>query len=190
MMTIHNSKGLEFDSVFIVGLEEGLFPHAKSLEHADALEEERRLFYVGMTRARERLFISLAKQRTWWGVVRFTKPSPFLIEIPEDHLQILATAKQLPQTKPTAPSHREVFLGKSPESPNYIEDEPFSDEYEYQEELHVGDVVAHNTYGRGTITRVYTSGGTLNYKIFFSKDNREKTVMAKYAMLKKIDREF
>lgn len=190
MMTIHNSKGLEFDSVFIVGLEEGLFPHANSLENADSLEEERRLFYVGMTRARERLFISLAQQRTWWGAVRFPKPSSFLIEIPEDHVQIVENAKSQPRAKSIALTDIEISSSKSHESPNYIEDEPFSDEYEHQEELNVGDAVIHNTYGYGTITRVYTSGGTLNYKVFFSKDNREKTVMPQYAKLKKAADEY
>lgn len=87
LMTIHNGKGLEFTAAFIVGLEEGLFPHANSRENYDLLEEERRLCYVGMTRAKERLYVSAAETRFIWGSFRSMRPSRFLREIPRHYIK-------------------------------------------------------------------------------------------------------
>lgn len=87
LMTIHNGKGLEFTAVFLVGMEEDLFPHANSRESYDALEEERRLCYVGMTRAKERLYLSAAETRFIWGTHRMMRPSRFLKEIPKEYIQ-------------------------------------------------------------------------------------------------------
>ena len=82
LMTLHNAKGLEFDVVFLVGLEDGLLPHSRSLESGEELEEERRLFYVGLTRAREKAFLSLARRRNLFGSFRDTVPSRFLYDLP------------------------------------------------------------------------------------------------------------
>ncbi len=82
LMTLHNAKGLEFDVVFLVGLEDGLLPHSRSLESPAELEEERRLFYVGLTRAREKAFLSLARRRNLFGSFRDTAPSRFLFDLP------------------------------------------------------------------------------------------------------------
>jgi DNA helicase-2/ATP-dependent DNA helicase PcrA len=86
-MTLHSAKGLEFESVFLPGLEEGLLPHSRSLTGADALEEERRLCYVGMTRAMERLYLSWARSRQVFGQRRLSDPSRFLAEVPQDRLE-------------------------------------------------------------------------------------------------------
>ncbi len=82
LMTLHNAKGLEFDTVFLVGLEDGLLPHSRSLESSAEVEEERRLFYVGLTRAREKAFLSLARRRNLFGSFRDTVPSRFLNDLP------------------------------------------------------------------------------------------------------------
>jgi len=82
LMTLHSAKGLEFDTVFVIGMEESIFPHARSFDDEVALEEERRLCYVGMTRARKRLYLSAARQRALYGETRYNKPSRFLLEIP------------------------------------------------------------------------------------------------------------
>lgn len=87
LMSIHNSKGLEYDTVFLVGLEEELFPHARSYGKEDELEEERRLCYVGMTRAEERLFLTNASVRYVWGNMKAQAPSRFLKEIPKDFME-------------------------------------------------------------------------------------------------------
>ncbi len=84
LITLHAAKGLEFDVVFIAGLEEGVFPHARALEDPRQMEEERRLAYVGLTRARKRLYLTHAAQRATWGRSGFSVPSRFLIEIPEE----------------------------------------------------------------------------------------------------------
>ena len=84
LITLHAAKGLEFDVVFIAGLEEGVFPHARSLDDPRQMEEERRLAYVGLTRARKRLYLTHAAQRATWGRAGFSVPSRFLIEIPEE----------------------------------------------------------------------------------------------------------
>jgi len=89
LMTVHAAKGLEFDSVFITGIEEGLFPHENSLMEAAGLEEERRLMYVAITRARERLYLTLAQSRMLHGQTRYAMRSRFLDEIPEQHLKWL-----------------------------------------------------------------------------------------------------
>ncbi|GAB4213882.1 MAG: UvrD-helicase domain-containing protein [Rhodoferax sp.] len=89
LMTVHASKGLEFDAVFITGLEEGLFPHENSLGQRDSLEEERRLMYVAITRARQRLMLSHAQTRLLHGQTRYNLPSRFLEELPEDALKHL-----------------------------------------------------------------------------------------------------
>jgi DNA helicase-2/ATP-dependent DNA helicase PcrA len=81
-MTLHNAKGLEFDVVFLVGLEDGLLPHSRSADSPMEIEEERRLFYVGLTRARERAFLSLARRRNLFGSYRDTVPSRFLHDLP------------------------------------------------------------------------------------------------------------
>src|SRR5213078_1544393 len=89
LMTLHSAKGLEFPVVFLTGLEDGVFPHMRSLGEPDELEEERRLCYVGITRARERLYLTNAWCRTLWGSTQYNPPSRFLKEIPE-HLVLVA----------------------------------------------------------------------------------------------------
>jgi DNA helicase-2/ATP-dependent DNA helicase PcrA len=89
LMTMHNGKGLEFDLAFIVGMEEELFPHANSRNETDGLEEERRLCYVGITRAKEQLILSAARSRFLWGTWRMMRPSRFLNEIPKEFIQLV-----------------------------------------------------------------------------------------------------
>jgi len=91
-MTLHSAKGLEYPCVFLVGLEEGIFPSQRSTETPKEIEEERRLFYVGITRAKQYLYLSLAKKRTIFGSTSYNQPSRFLKEIPEDALDGYAEA--------------------------------------------------------------------------------------------------
>ena len=88
LLTLHAAKGLEFPVVFIVGMEEGLFPHSRSLFDINELEEERRLAYVGITRAKELLFLTYADRRLYFGQKINNPPSRFLIDIPEEYLSI------------------------------------------------------------------------------------------------------
>ena len=94
LMTIHSAKGLEFDSVFITGLEEGLFPHENSLQTGDGLEEERRLMYVAITRARKRLYLSFSQTRLLHGQTRYNVKSRFVEELPEANVRWLTPRNQ------------------------------------------------------------------------------------------------
>lgn len=96
LMTLHNGKGLEFQAVFLVGMEEDLFPHANARGSHEALEEERRLCYVGMTRAKEYLYFTAAESRYLWGTARYMRPSRFLSEIPKQYIQKVRMMYELP----------------------------------------------------------------------------------------------
>lgn len=185
LMTIHNGKGLEFDVVFLVGMEEDLFPHANSRDSEPAQEEERRLCYVGMTRAKEYLYLCDVRQRFLWGTTRSQRPSRFLKEIPGEYIEKIRPvffAKSHPHARPLT-------------AQNLIEDEedveePFSDEIDQQvadiEMLAPGDTVFHKDFGIGTIKQAYEGSIGLTFKVFFSKDNRERTLVAKFAKLQKL----
>lgn len=157
MMTLHNSKGLEFETVFLVGLEEDLFPHINVKEDPEGLEEERRLCYVGMTRAKKRLFVTASSYRYMWGGARFMRPSRFFKELPHDHLKNLS---------PISPLAKEE--GISPKS--------FS-------EFGVGDKVRHSEFGEGVIQKTYQGSFGLTYDIYFPSASTIRTLVAKFAKL-------
>lgn len=95
LMTLHSSKGLEFDTVFVIGMEEGLLPHSRSLDDVDQLEEERRLCYVGMTRAKKRLYLTHADHRLYFGRTNYNNPSRFLEELPSNLVEIKGREKEI-----------------------------------------------------------------------------------------------
>lgn len=171
LMTIHNGKGLEFDVTFIAGLEEELFPHINSRESREGMEEERRLFYVGMTRAKEQLYMSCCRFRYIWGTGRTQRPSRFLREVPEEYVEKVRLGIALPKAR------RMEFE---------VVDEPFSDEGRSGEELQQGDAVFHKEFGIGVIRNCYEGSLGLTYTIAFSKDNKERNLVAKYAPLRKL----
>lgn len=157
LMTIHNAKGLEFPVVFIVGMEEGLFPHSRSLYEESQVEEERRLCYVGITRAKERLYLSHAWRRTVWGTVVHSSPSRFINEIPEHLIQV-------PEFELTGKE------GKVPTMPEAVV------------AFNVGDHVKHKHFGEGIVIDVQTRGKIL---VDF-QDHGEKTLLLEYAPLEKV----
>ncbi len=133
LMTLHSAKGLEFPVVFLVGMEEGLFPHQNSFQEPDGIEEERRLCYVGITRAKEKLFLSRARSRMMYGSVNTSMESRFIKEIDDD---LLETEK------------KSVFESSSPKVRT---DHMYHDgDVSYQ----VGDIVIHTIYGRGAVVKV------------------------------------
>jgi ATP-dependent DNA helicase UvrD/PcrA len=163
LMTLHNAKGLEFGAVFVIGMEEGIFPHARSIEER-GVEEERRLCYVGMTRARKRLTVTHASARTLFGNRSYNLPSRFLDELPEDGV----VRERL---RPASWSSYGVPKGSGVE--------PRSD----LPELSTGDSVRHETLGEGIVTRV-EAGGVVTVR--FAGDPAERRLMLEYAPLERI----
>lgn len=176
LMTIHNGKGLEFTAAFLVGLEEDLFPHVNSRNSADAIEEERRLCYVGITRAKEYLYLSYCRTRYLWGTLRVQKPSRFLKELPQEHLEKVSSSRPIFKRV-------EDFTPKSkPKTVVYIEEPspPVGSSFE------PGDRIFHREFGLGEVQEAYEGSLGLTYKVLFDKDNSLKTLVAKYATLSKI----
>ena len=173
LMTIHSAKGLEYDTVFMVGLEEGLFPLQRTVTEPQELEEERRLFYVGATRARKKLYLTTAMSRFRFGEV-LSVPSRFIQEIPEE----LLDAYDLRSYRPAAPrasTPAGTATGAAPTGVYY--------EYEGDELMRPGRLVEHPTFGRGKIIKAEGFGDSLRLEVMFSGLGVKK-IMAKYARLK------
>jgi len=173
LMTLHAAKGLEFESVFLVGLEEGLLPHSRSLSGEDALEEERRLCYVGMTRAMERLHLSWARSRQVFGQRRVAEPSRFLEEIPEESLERSGGLLRLPprrgETPPRwAPPAVAAPLASGPGAS--------------AEPMRPGVRVRHPLFGVGTVLRREGAGDDLKVTVSFPGVGAKKLV-ARFAGL-------
>jgi len=164
MMTVHASKGLEFPVVFIVGLEEGIFPHARSAWEDGQLEEERRLMYVAMTRAQDRLLLTCARQRTLYGATRPNAVSSFVQEIDPQYLEEKGVSSL---------DLRSYVPAESPKPGDS------------QRTFRVGDKVEHKIWGRGMIVSVSDSGGDLLLAIAFP-DQGIKRVLAHLAPITKV----
>lgn len=145
LMTVHSAKGLEFSYVFILGLEEGIFPHSRSLLDRNELEEERRLMYVAMTRAKERLYLLHAQQRMLYGESRSNAPSQFLMEIPEELVERNFGRNSMLQR---------VAKGNMGERPI-----PVEEEVGLSVDLAAGDRIEHRSFGKGIVVDV--NGGVV-----------------------------
>jgi len=154
LMTLHSSKGLEFPVVFLVGLEQGLFPNFRSMEDPAALEEERRLCYVGITRAKERLFVSFARERRLYGSREPASPSLFLGELPRE-LLLTNAATALP--KKMATPIREIKEKRA------AENAPDT----HADDWTVGDRVSHKAYGAGHVTHIFGAGNKICLAVKF-----------------------
>lgn len=176
LMTVHNGKGLEFKTTFLVGMEEDLFPHANSRENDSALEEERRLCYVGMTRAKDHLYLCEARQRFLWGVTRMQRPSRFFLEIPEKNMERFRYSHKTYDPPRIRRPREDDFIDDM--------DQTIPQAEEAMNELIPGAAVFHNEFGIGVIQKAYETSAGLTYKILFSKDQRERSIVAKYGRLK------
>ncbi len=172
LMTLHNAKGLEFPIVFIVGLEEGVFPHMRSLTEPEELEEERRLAYVGITRAKERLYLTHALNRSLWGGVNYNPPSRFLKEIPSALVNKVGD-------EPRRARSGGSFDGASGfgSAPRYPDMERANAGWR------VGQEVSHTRWGSGVITSLSGFGEKAEATIWFS-DVGEKRLLLAYAPIK------
>ena len=162
LMTLHNAKGLEYDAVFIIGCEEGVFPHSRSLEEGNE-EEERRLCYVGITRARKHLWMTHARSRRLFAGRETGFPSRFLSELPEELVEREGTEEQ-------------AMTGWSPGDAGGARPEPGP-----SLSLATGDDVVHASFGEGVVTGVEPGGVIV---VRFSSDGSERKLMADYAPLK------
>lgn len=190
LMTIHSAKGLEFPVVFITGLEEGLFPVSSSTMYEDELEEERRLFYVAVTRAQSKLYISFANQRYKFGIQSYQLKSRFLKEIPEEFIKeffIYEGIKQLFSRKPkqekSSDSGSSIKYEYYPnnKSGNHGKeyDDPSSDKFP---DIQKGVSVVHNTFGNGTVLSITGRGLDKKAEIYFD-DIGLKKIILKYAKM-------
>ncbi len=186
LMTLHVSKGLEYPYVFIVGLEENLFPSSRGEEEdsQSELEEERRLAYVGMTRAREKLFLTYARSRKIWGQEQFNPPSRFLTEIPKE-LTKFSTSFETPSF---VNRHAKSYSAQkvdhdfdSQDFPDYENDSTTSSANGYQK----GQKVRHPTFGVGSIYQTEGSGDQQKISVLFA-DQTIKKFVVKYARLERL----
>ncbi len=164
LMTVHSAKGLEFDAVFITGLEEGLFPHENSQEAEDGVEEERRLMYVAITRARKRLYMSFAQTRMLHGQTRYNVRSRFFDELPDDALKWLSPrveAKWLP-------NHQKAAWVETPEFGNNSIAQSFTSRKESV--WQIGQSVTHQKFGEGVIVNIEGSGTQARANINFGRN--------------------
>ena len=171
MMTLHTAKGLEFKTVFLTGMEEGIFPHSRTLDDPEELQEERRLAYVGLTRARENLFVTRAEYRSAWGAPNYNLASRFIDEIPEKVIEWNQAQEKSPKFKS---SIRKSFT--APKATGKISKTMV---------LEIGDRVSHDTFGLGTVIEVSGEGDRAEASIDFGSFGH-KRLLLRYAPVEKL----
>lgn len=183
LMTLHTAKGLEFPVVFLTGMEDGVFPHMRALGQVKELEEERRLAYVGITRARERLYLTRAAMRSAWGQPSYNPPSRFLEEIPDQHLEWKRTGPMAASAGPTSGITSSLSSSRSRSGPSGFATRRTSDKPTVT--LAVGDRVTHDQFGLGTVTAVEGIGDQAKATVDFG-DERPKKLLLRYAPVEKL----
>ncbi|GHE73096.1 DNA helicase [Streptomyces longispororuber] len=186
LMTLHTAKGLEFPVVFLTGMEDGVFPHMRALGQTKELEEERRLAYVGITRARERLYLTRSSMRSAWGQPSYNPPSRFLEEIPEAHVEWKRTGSMgAPASSGPAggvasslSSSRSRTGGAQGFATRRASEKPVV-------ALAVGDRVTHDQFGLGTVVGVKGSGANAEATVDFGGD-KPKRLLLRYAPVEKL----
>ena len=168
MMTLHSAKGLEFPIVFMVGIEEGLLPHQRSYDSEAELEEERRLCYVGITRAQEHVYLTHARSRRLYRDIDYRIPSRFIEEIPPELVN---------QASPYESPRRPVVSSYDPDEPDFEEEVSFP--------YDVGDVVYHAKFGRGKVTDISGYGFDMRVTVRFERGS-EKILAAAHARLQRV----
>ncbi|MFD5738632.1 DNA helicase PcrA [Streptomyces massasporeus] len=187
LMTLHTAKGLEFPVVFLTGMEDGVFPHMRALGQTKELEEERRLAYVGITRARERLYLTRSTLRSAWGQPSYNPPSRFLEEIPPTHVEWKRTGATAPASSGpvsavaaslSSSRSRSSASGASGFATRRTSEKPVVS-------LAVGDRVTHDQFGLGTVVGVKGTGGNAEATIDFG-DTKPKRLLLRYAPVEKL----
>ena len=181
LMTVHSAKGLEFHSVFISGLEEGLFPHENSMSEADGREEERRLMYVALTRARRRLYLSFAQSRMLHGQTRYNIASSFFQEIPEVLLKRINRVAAYATHAPAAQQDRAAYAGAGLRrvNPSVARAAGMPDP---ASPWRIGQNVTHPKFGAGVIVNAEGRGADARVQVNFHR-NGTKWLALEYAKL-------
>jgi DNA helicase-2/ATP-dependent DNA helicase PcrA len=186
MMTIHSAKGLEFDNVFLCGAEEGIFPSFRSMESSEQMEEERRLCYVAMTRARKKLYITSAERRLLYGQTAYAKPSRFTEEIPPECVTKMGkSARPKPSTMSFAEKRSSggFYGAKASIAAQAVKKPAAASSGSGGGTLgfRAGQKVVHRSFGEGVISELTPMGNDVMLKITFDKVG-DKLMMAKTAM--------
>jgi len=176
MMTLHTAKGLEFPTVFLTGMEEGVFPHSRTLGDPEELQEERRLAYVGLTRARENLFITRAEYRSAWGAPNYNAPSRFLSEIPDSVIEW----NEVQEKAASISSSTRSTIRR-----NFAAPKPTGKSSNNTMKLEIGERVSHDTFGLGTVVAVTGDGDRAEATINFGSFG-EKRLLLRYAPVEKL----
>ncbi len=176
LLTLHSAKGLEFPVVFVTGLEEGLFPLTRQMENDESLEEERRLFYVGATRAKEKLYLTSAKYRRQYGETTQGNISRFLTEIDHEYLDYEDLSyKRNSYEKNYSPKQKKVYKFNN----------SISAKMNSNNEFKQGMLIRHERFGKGVINRVYNDGDDLKLDVLFQEVGQKK-IITKYCKLEKL----
>ncbi|WP_329147571.1 DNA helicase PcrA [Streptomyces sp. NBC_01456] len=188
LMTLHTAKGLEFPVVFLTGMEDGVFPHMRSLGQTKELEEERRLAYVGITRARERLYVTRSTMRSAWGQPSYNPPSRFLEEIPGEYVEWKRTGQATPSASMGGLSGGAggglgSALSSRTKGPSGFATRRAKDRQVVS--LTVGDRVTHDSFGLGTVVGVKGSGDNAEATIDFGGE-KPKRLLLRYAPVEKL----
>ncbi len=184
MMTLHSAKGLEFPVVFITGMEEGLFPSIASMMNPEEINEERRLAYVGITRAKQKLYLTKTKSRMLFGSTTFNKESRFVTEIPDELLEKTGESRMIQTPAGSAASigiGSKQKSGYSPAKPSFYQKPAIKSGTTYS----VGDSVLHKVFGKGMIVSAEKMGNDTLLEIAFEKSGTKK-LMANFCKMEKI----
>jgi len=201
LMTLHSAKGLEYPVVFMLGLEDGVFPHMRSLGEPEQLEEERRLAYVGITRARERLYLTHAWSRMLHGATQYNPPSRFLQEVPADLIEDAAGSRQTQSRTSTrsysdygssagssggTSSSRSSGIGTSSSAGSKLKPKAPTKSDAHELGIHVGDDVRHTKWGDGVVMDLRGEGDKCEATVHF-RTVGEKQLLLSWAPLEKVD---
>ncbi len=189
LMTVHAAKGLEFNNVFVVGLEENIFPSSRSVDLQEDLEEERRLAYVAITRAKKNLYLSCASQRMLFGSTSFNRPSRFVDELPKDYVELKfenKPAASAPQRPKTASAPIKNGFGSAGFGGSVSNQSASSATAKApMQSFNVGDRVKHNVFGEGTVVRAIKMSSDTMLEVAFEKVGTKK-IMAAFAKIQKL----
>ncbi|MGX9136131.1 DNA helicase PcrA [Rummeliibacillus sp. JY-2-4R] len=185
LMTMHSAKGLEFPVVFIIGMEENIFPHSRSLQDEDEMEEERRLCYVGITRAEQRLYLTCAQCRTIFGRSSFNRPSRFLQEIGTEIMDEVSTQGQT-SSNGFGTTKRRTSGFIAPQTRKTVITSTYNQTGGDQIGWKVGDKASHKKWGVGTVVSVRGEGENTELDIAFNSPTGIKRLLAKFAPIEKV----